>query len=124
MKTVLIIDKERSIRKALSLYLSSRGYITSEVETVTDAQTIMENNSFDTIIADVPLSDVNAVKFYGKMNNSEDTNYIFTSAFPEGVPSADSVKIKEASFLEKPFTLSRLSEMLTPQYGKDMAIAV
>ena len=63
MKSVLIIDKERSIRKALSLYLNSRGYITSEVETVTEAQSLMENTSFDTVIADVPLSDVNAVNF-------------------------------------------------------------
>ena len=124
MKSVLIIDKERSIRKALTLFLSRQGYITTGAESLSEAEPLLKNNTYDTIIADVPLGDVNAVKFYGKMNNSEETNYIFTSAFPERMPSADAIKIKEASFLEKPFTLSRLSEMLAPRYGEDMAIAV
>ncbi len=124
MKNALIIDKERAIRKALTLFLIRKGYKTYSAETVSQAQKLMDNTSFDTIIADVSITDENAVRFYGEMNRLEEVNYIFTSAFPEEMPLSDSSRIKEAYFLEKPFSLNRLSELLTPQYGEDLALAV
>ena len=84
----------------------------------------MTANAYDTIIADVQLSDGNSIKLYKQAHDTEETNYIFTSAFPEELPAQRALKIEEASFLEKPFTFNKLTELLTPQYGKDMAIAV
>ena len=124
MKTVLILDKEKSIRKALKLYLNNQGYFTSTAKTVSEAQFLMAANAYDTIIADVQLSDGNSIELYKQADDTEETNYIFTSAFPEELPAQKALKIEEASFLEKPFTFNKLTELLTPQYGKDMAIAV
>ena len=124
MKTVLILDKEDSIRKALSLYFNRQGYITSAAKTMTEAQSMMAANAYDTIIADVQLSDGNSIELYKQADDAEETNYIFTTAFPEKISRQIVFKMEEVSFLEKPFTLNQLSDLLTPQYGKDMAIAV
>ncbi len=124
MKTVLILDKEKSIRKALKLYFNRRGYFTSAAKTVCEAQYLMAANAYDTIITDVQLSDGNSIELYEQAKDAEETNYIFTSAFPEGLAAQRAAKIEEISFLEKPFTLNKLSEVLTSQYGKEMAIAV
>ena len=124
MKTVLILDKEDSIRKALSLYFNRQGYITSAVKTMAEAQSLMVANTYDTIIADVQLSDGNSIELYKQVDDAEETNYIFTSAFPEMISGQTVFKMEEVSFLEKPFTQNQLSELLTPEYGKDLAIAV
>ena len=125
MKTVLILDKEDSIRKALKLYFTRQGYITSTVKTLSEAQSLMAANSYDTVIMDVQLSDGNSMELYKEEeDNAEETNYIFTSAFPEKISGQTVRNMEDVSFLEKPFTLNQLSELLTPEYGKDIAIAV
>lgn len=61
--TILIIDDEEKLRGLLKRIITLEGYEVKEAGTISNAQKLLETNSFDIVLCDVKLPDGNGVDF-------------------------------------------------------------
>ena len=60
-KRVLIVDDDKSILRFFTLILQGKGYITDTVETGKEALEKLSNQSYDVVLIDVVLPDINGL---------------------------------------------------------------
>ncbi len=124
MKTILIADGERSIRKALHLCFISQGYFVFFAKNFIEAQSILKSIEFDLVIYDTELPGGTALDFYNRANEYCEAKFIFTSAFPELTDVLPVQQVEETAFLEKPFTISMIQNTISDIFSENLPIAV
>ncbi|GEM_PF-6551932 len=112
MKTVLIADGERSIRKALELLFVSRGDFVFMAKTAENALSILKTADPDIIIYDMQLSGISPADFARIAKNSDSSRLIFTSLYPEWPKIETIKKTANCHYLEKPFAIKDLTKLL------------
>jgi DNA-binding NtrC family response regulator len=66
---ILIVDDEDSIRLVLSDFLTRKGFETTAVETVLNAQKVLDKGTFDLAILDVHLPDGDGLDLLGEIRH-------------------------------------------------------
>jgi len=111
--TILIVDDEENARHNIGTFLSSRGYETSGVATLTEAR-----DSINLGIADIVLLDVQLPDGYGPSLLEETAHYpnrppiILITAYGDIEMAVEAMKNGAHDFLQKPIKLARLEKSI------------
>lgn len=123
MKKILIVDDESNIRLGLNKCLAKEGYYIEEVSNGEEALQLIYNKKYDLILMDVQMPELNGfdvLKRIRKFGNS--TRVIMMTAFGTVEMAVDSMKIGAVDFLSKPFTISKVRDVVEEVLDKDMNI--
>ena len=123
MKKILIVDDESNIRLGLNKCLAKEGYYIEEASNGEEALQLIYNKKYDLILMDVQMPELNGfdvLKRIRKFGNS--TRVIMMTAFGTVGMAVDSMKIGAVDFLSKPFTISKVRDVVKEVLDKDMNI--
>ena len=123
MKKILIVDDESNIRLGLNKCLAKEGYYIEEDSNGEEALQLIYNKKYDLILMDVQMPELNGfdvLKRIRKFGNS--TRVIMMTAFGTVEMAVDSMKIGAVDFLSKPFTISKVRDVVKEVLDKDMNI--
>lgn len=115
MKKILIVDDESNIRLGLNKCLAKEGYYIEEASNGEEALQLIYNKKYDLILMDVQMPELNGfdvLKRIRKFGNS--TRVIMMTAFGTVEMAVD--------FLSKPFTISKVRDVVKEVLDKDMNI--
>ena len=112
-KTVLIIDDELDLRELLKLTLAKMSIDSMAVETVKEAKTALQENTFDLCLTDMRLPDGNGLELvdYVQKNYPQLPIAVLT-AYGNVDLAVDALKLGAFDFLSKPIELSRLRALI------------
>jgi two-component system, NtrC family, response regulator PilR len=113
-KTVLIIDDELDLRELLKLTLAKMGVDSTAVETVKEAKTALQEETFDLCLTDMRLPDGNGLELvdYVQKNYPQLPIAVLT-AYGNVDLAVDALKLGAFDFLSKPVELSRLRALIS-----------
>jgi len=110
---LLIIDDEEQITKLLEKLLTKKGFSVSTAESGNSAVSLLEKSSYDLIICDYTLPDIDfkslLYKFLSFNNNYK---IILTSGFDPESLIEDQDKKYISGFLSKPFRTNSLIDLI------------
>lgn len=107
-KKVLLIDDDRLVVKSLKMLLEQAGYIVDTVESGQEALTLIEQSSFDLIISDIKMPEMNGVETARSIENhfakiGKSVPIIFITGYPGEKITEEAQELKPADFIYKPF---------------------
>ncbi|MFN3451411.1 MAG: response regulator, partial [Sphingorhabdus sp.] len=109
---VLIVEDEILIRMNLAEMLYELNAEVTEAATLADAQSALDNNSFDVIITDIGLPDGNAETWVGELLAAGHKGVIISSGHAADGDLAKHVAAKAVGVLGKPYELNDVERCL------------
>ncbi|MDB4998410.1 MAG: Response regulator of zinc sigma-54-dependent two-component system [Myxococcaceae bacterium] len=112
-KTVLVVDDEKNIRRALQLVLEGEGYKVLNAETASQALAALASPDcpVDLMILDVKLPDMSGLEVLEKIRKDEatrDTPVIVISGHASVNDAVMAIKLGASDFFEKPLARERV----------------
>lgn len=104
-ETILLIEDEKLMRVTIEDALRGAGYEVVSFETGTEAINILKNNSFDVIVTDVRLPDVDGLDILNEITQSNNAQVIIMTAFGTIKDAVDAMKLGAFDYITKPFSL-------------------
>lgn len=104
-ETILLIEDEKLMRVTIEDALRAAGYEVVSFETGTAAINILKNNSFDVIVTDVRLPDVDDLNILNEITQSNNAQVIIMTAFGTIKDAVDAMKLGAFDYITKPFSL-------------------
>jgi CheY-like chemotaxis protein len=128
-KRVFLIDDEASLRRSVSMGLLQKGYDTEPCETGLKALKTLETykqhqTSPDCIILDVRLPDIDGIKLLRVIKqNYPEIPVVMITGYSQDMIAEEAQDEKADAYLEKPFSIDQLSDILDgfPQKSKEAA---
>lgn len=110
-KRILVVDDDQSFRLLIGKHLKKEGYEVSFAENGINALQILKEESFDVIISDQQMPEMDGIELLSKANNLyPDTPFIMLTAFGDIKKAVSAVKLGAYDYLEKPY---RIEDLLT-----------
>ncbi|MBD3287103.1 response regulator [candidate division WOR-3 bacterium] len=122
---ILVIDDQKDLTEVLNLALTQRGYVVKVATTGSEAVNICSDESFDLIITDLNMPEMDGVQLIGNIRKlNPHQRIIVATAHPwQWTPwnkrlisrdlAEEVVKHEEIKCLPKPFRMAQLMEMIT-----------
>lgn len=114
MKTILVVDDERSMRESLQILLSRKGYKVVTAENGREGIRELEKSKPDVVLTDISMPDMEGIEFLKAIrSNDKDLPVIVMSGHAMGTKF-----LKAAAFLgatatlKKPFSAAALYEAI------------
>lgn len=104
MYKLLIVDDEKRIRELVKKYAVFEGYDVTEAENGMQAVTICQNESFDIIIMDIMMPDLDGFSACKKIKTFCDSPVIMLSARGEEYDKIHGFELGIDDYVEKPFS--------------------
>ena len=109
MKKLLIIDDEKSIRKALREILEYEKYHVEEAVDGSEGLSMIQKGKYDIILCDIKMPKMDGIEVLDKiMQLSSDTPVIMISGHGNIETAVEAVKKGAFDFIAKPLDLNRL----------------
>jgi two-component system nitrogen regulation response regulator NtrX len=109
MKKILIIDDEKSIRKALREILEYEKYLVDEAVDGSEGLSMIQKDKYDIILCDIKMPKMDGIEVLDKiMQLSCDTPVIMISGHGNIETAVEAVKKGAFDFIAKPLDLNRL----------------
>ena len=106
---ILIIDDETSIRSSLKGILEDEGFSVRTAETGEEGLELLKGQSFDLILLDIWLPEMNGIDVLKKVKAMEDNPQVVMISGHGTIESAvNSTKLGAFDFLEKPLSLEKV----------------
>ena len=114
--SILIVDDESRLTKALSSILKASGYAVSPVQNGRQALSALQASNFDLVLLDILMLDMDGLEFLKELADAKSTlKVVAMSAHPDLLKAAK--KLGAKAILDKPFSadtlLSVINETLT-----------
>ena len=103
MQTVLIVDDEEDIVKALKIYLAPEGYELLEANNGKDALDIVKNKHVDLILMDIMMPLMDGVTATSKLRETSNIPIILLTAKSEYTDKVLGLNIGADDYITKPF---------------------
>lgn len=116
-KLVLLVDDEEIIRLTSGEILEELGFDVITAATGNEAIEIYRNKFSDIslVIIDMTLPDISGMELFNSLKKINSENkFLFTSGYRQDMVNPDS----EITFIQKPYTISELSERLNKLLGE------
>ncbi len=116
---VLLVEDEAPVRAFAARALKLRGYTVLEAECAEDALELLEDESLrvDLFLSDVIMPGMDGPTWVTKAREARpDVKVIFVSGYAEDHFSDQQARIPNSVFLQKPFSLSELTEIVQQQF--------
>jgi len=108
-RSVLVIDDETDVQTLLKQILADEGYRVTVATTARQALTIIRDEGFDVVIADLSLPDADGIDLVRHIRaESPHVSVIAISGFMAAISPATLHKAGTAAMLQKPFTAREL----------------
>ncbi len=109
MKKILIIDDEKSIRKALREILEYEKYLVDEAVDGSEGLSMIQKDKYDIILCDIKMPKMDGIEVLDKiMQLSSDSPVIMISGHGNIETAVEAVKKGAFDFIAKPLDLNRL----------------
>ena len=106
---ILIVDDELPICQILRKILTANGYLTEEVTSGKEALKLFSENSFDLVLLDLMLLDMNGLEVATKMISLKpQMSVVLISAYANVPRAVEATKKGVYDFLEKPLDRDRI----------------
>ena len=106
---VLIVDDELSIRETFQIILEEEGYGVAAAGDFFEAESLLAEQSFDVVIADIILPRVNGLALLQRVHEiDEDVPVIMITGEPDVSTAAEAVRHGAYDYIAKPVTLENL----------------
>ena len=109
MYQVLIVEDDREIAKLTALYLKSTGqYEVTETHSAEAALLLLPDHTFDCILLDIMLPDMDGISFCRKVRSQLYCPIIFTSCLDDDDTVVKALNLGGDDYLVKPYSKARL----------------
>ena len=99
-----MVDDERSMREFLEILLTKEGYRVSLAASGEEAFKVLENNTFDLLITDIRMQDIDGIDVLKKAKAlSPESVVIMISAFATAETAVEAMKEGAYDYIPKPF---------------------
>ena len=117
----LIVDDSSAVRAFVRACLEDSDFArVAEAETGFEALRLLASNSFDVVIVDVNMPDINGLEllaFLKKSPRQQGARKILISTQVDGADSKRGTELGADAFLKKPFEVSELRELIRDLLG-------
>ncbi len=103
--TILIIEDEKLMRVTLEDALKSAGYDVISLKTGKEALDAFRDNSFDVVVTDVRLPDIDGIDILREIAQTKDVQVIVMTAFGTIKDAVEAMKLGAFDYITKPFSL-------------------
>ena len=108
MSKILIVDDEKSIRNSLRDILEYEKYKVDDAENGMMAIELVKKNSYDLILLDIKMPQMDGIEVLEKILNITDVPVIMISGHGTIETAVDSIKMGAYDYIAKPLDLNRL----------------
>jgi len=108
-QTILVVDDERAIRKALQDILAFEGYKVEEAADGQEALKLIEEHSYDCVICDIKMPKIDGIELLMKVQQIKpELPFVVISGHGDIETAVDAVKKGAFDYISKPPDLNRL----------------
>ena len=108
MEKILIVDDEEKIREIIKKYAEFEGYTTEEANNGMDAVMKIRKNSYDLIIMDIMMPDLDGFSAVKEIRKTKNTPVIMLSARGEEYDRIHGFEVGADDYVIKPFSPKEL----------------
>lgn len=105
---LLFVDDDIQLLESLNLYFTRLGYDTTVVDCGSKALEILENETFNCIILDITMSDIDGIAVCKKVRSASNTPIIFITSLEEERTVVLGFEVGADDYIRKPFSLLEL----------------
>jgi two-component system KDP operon response regulator KdpE len=111
-ETVLVVDDDRALLRALSIGLSARGYDVVTARTGTDGVVQASLCQPDVVVLDLSLPDIDGVEVCGRIREFSEVPIVILSALGSEDRKVDALDRGADDYVTKPFGMAELEARL------------
>jgi len=104
-EAILLIEDEKLMRVTLEDALKAAGYEVASFETGLEALNSLKDSSFDVIVTDVRLPDIDGINILKEIARTNDVQVIVMTAFGTIKDAVEAMKLGAYDYITKPFSL-------------------
>ncbi len=104
-ETIILIEDEKLMRVTLDDALKSAGYEVISFETGTEALSFLRDNSFDVLVTDVRLPDIDGIDILRQITRTNEAQIIVMTAFGTIKDAVEAMRLGAFDYITKPFSL-------------------
>jgi DNA-binding NtrC family response regulator len=120
---VLLVDDEEDFLEVLAERMKNRGIEVSTATSATEAIRIAENESFDAIIVDLMMPEMDGLEALKLIKEKKpESQVILLTGHATIDKGIEAMKLGAFDFLEKPAEMSQLTEKIKKAHAKKMII--
>jgi putative nucleotidyltransferase with HDIG domain len=109
MAHILVVDDEESIREVVSTLLTAQGYRCSLAHNGLEGFELLQNNSFDLILSDIVMPEMDGLKLLEKVRaHNRDVPIVMVTALHDISTAITAIRAGAYDFLLKPFEKDQL----------------
>jgi len=113
MASILIVEDEGSLRKALGALLRSAGYEVSEVTDGEGAFSILQKNKFDLVLTDLMMKKVSGEEILKRVKQiSPETEVVIITGYGTIQSAVESIKSGAFDYITKPFKTEEILKVI------------
>ena len=105
---ILVVEDEKGIRDAITIYLKNQGYYVYEAENGVQGLEMVENHTIHLAIVDIMMPVMDGITMTMKLREKYDFPLIFLSAKSEDIDKITGLNIGADDYIGKPFSTSLL----------------
>jgi len=121
-RSILVIEDEDELRCLLSHILAAEGYQVQTVRTARHALHVMRHHSFDVVLSDISLPDVDGIELIRQIASEfPHVSVIAMSGFMAAISPARLCFAGAAVLLQKPFPASQLLRSVSELHHRKSA---
>lgn len=102
--TVLVVEDETGIRKAICIYMKNQGYRVLDAPNGKEALEIIEREPVHLVIVDIMMPVMDGITMVMKVREKYDFPILFLSAKSEDIDKINGLNIGADDYITKPFT--------------------
>jgi two-component system KDP operon response regulator KdpE len=121
MTTVLVVDDESQIRRALNLNLNARAYEVLEASTGQTALELMESEHPDVVLLDLGLPDIDGMVVLEALREWTDVAVIVLTVRDDEPSKVKAMDMGADDYVTKPFDMADLVERMSAAMGRRAA---
>ena len=105
--SVLLIEDDRLMRITLEDALNAAGYRTASFEKGEEALSAFRNGTFDIVVTDVRLPDIDGLSILRKIREEKDTQVLVITAYGTVEDAVETMKHGAFDYITKPFSIDQ-----------------
>ena len=105
MKSILLVEDDKSLNQGIALKLKKEGYRVSSVFSLGEAEELFDSAAWDLIICDVGLPDGSGLDFCRKVRQVSDVFILFLTALDSEIDMVTAYDLGADDYMTKPFSL-------------------
>ncbi len=108
MGGILLVEDDKNLRELLKKKIIATGRPTEAVGTGEEARALIENKSFDVVVIDVRLPDVDGIEIVREFSEKFGTKFIVITGYGDVNTAVKAMKNGAYDFIQKPFSFEIL----------------